>query len=82
MKSFERTKAGQPENKLKHHIGRQLHVARRLELASANAVKAKIEDEHQAIFRESVAARQSRKAALSELKETVTVHQGPIDRQL
>lgn len=47
-----------------------MHDARRLELAPADAVKAKIEDEHQAIFRKSVAARHSRKAALSELKET------------
>ncbi len=69
-KSFERTKTGQPDDKLKYRAEGLLYAARLLVLASAEDVKSMLEVEHQSVFGESIAARQERKAALTELKET------------
>ncbi len=69
-KSFERTKAGKPDDKLKYRAEGLLHAARLLGLTSADQLNEMIETEHQAVFGESVAARQARKAALTELKAT------------
>ena len=69
-KSFESTRAGQPDDKLKYRAEGLFHAARLLGLVSAEELNAIIEAEHQAVFGESVAARQARKAALTKLKET------------
>lgn len=69
-KSFERTRAGQPDNQLKYHAEGLLHAVRLLGLASAELLSEMLEAEHQAVFGESVATRQARKSALTELKET------------
>jgi hypothetical protein len=69
-KIFERTRAGQPDDKLRYRAEGLLHAARLLGLASAEQLSELLEAEHQAVFGESVATRQARKAALTELKET------------
>ena len=69
-KSFERTRAGQPDDKFKYRAEGLLHAARLLGLASTEQLSELLEAEHQVVFGENVAARQARKAALTELKET------------
>ncbi|MDC8829292.1 hypothetical protein [Alteromonas gilva] len=71
-KNFQRVQAGQPDEKQKSRIEGLLHAARLLELVSLEELNALIEEEHQAVYGESVAQRKdrlARKTTLDELKE-------------
>jgi len=65
---FELTKAGTSDNKLKFRVEGLLHGAVLLELCTQEEVQHIMEEEHLAVFGESISQRRQRKSSLSELK--------------
>lgn len=69
-KSFENTKAGKTDNKQKFRTEGLMHAARLLGVLSSDEVQAMMEQVHVSVFEESIADRATRKASLTQLKET------------
>lgn len=68
-KVFLATKSSKPDDQHKYRTEGLLHAARLLELMSSQEIESMFEQEHLAVFGESVAQRQKRKSTYAELKE-------------
>ena len=67
--SFRNTLSGKPDNVQKHRTEGLIQAAKLLGIASHSDISQIIEEEHLAVFGETVSERTARKKSLAELKE-------------
>lgn len=70
VKSYQNTKAGTPDDTLKHRTEGLFQAAKLLGAMTADEIKEIIEVEHQNVFGETVEERMVRKKSLADLKES------------
>lgn len=68
VKSYQNTKNGTPDDKLKHRTEGLFQAARLLGVLTADEIKQIIDIEHESVFGETVEARKARKESLEELR--------------